>query len=68
MFGHHTDGASPSGNRTPVFRVTSGDTVLYTNKDSIFGCVSARHGTVLYEHALRRSHLILDMLSTIGVI
>ena len=25
--------ASPSGNRTPVFRVTGGDTVHYTNED-----------------------------------
>ncbi|RXN32457.1 proline-rich 2 [Labeo rohita] len=26
--------ASPSGNRTPVFRVTGGDTVHYTNEES----------------------------------
>ncbi|KAG7325714.1 hypothetical protein KOW79_010650 [Hemibagrus wyckioides] len=27
--------ASPSGNRTPVFRVTGGDTVHYTNEEHL---------------------------------
>lgn len=26
---------SPSGNRTPVFRVTGGDTVHYTNEEAV---------------------------------
>ena len=43
---------SPSGNRTPVFRVTGGDTVHYTNEERPFCCVhrSTRrwHGSRVY--------------------
>ena len=37
---------SPSGNRTPVFRVTGGDTVHYTNEDGCmtFGTSAGRWG------------------------
>ena len=33
--------ASPSGNRTPVSRVTGGDTYHYTNEDLLRACVAA---------------------------
>ncbi|KAG7326968.1 hypothetical protein KOW79_010369 [Hemibagrus wyckioides] len=69
--GRKGHGVSPSGNRTPVFRVTGGDTVHYTNEDNQVFIVptleSLAHVVVLYSLLLLSQSCLLNKPSHLSL-
>ncbi len=59
--------ASPSGNRTPVSRVTGGDTYHYTNEDCWrFTVFTQAHGVANWANSLHLSVRVLSCATDVG--